>query len=339
MAAVADLERLLERVFERTTARLFRARVQPVQVERHVERAMERGRTRRGEATLVPSRFRVRLNPVDVDELAARSGGPEALAGRLADSALTFARLHGYHVAARPAVTLVADPSVERGRMEVDALGAAPRSPDAAPAAPLAREPAPSPASEGAAQPSPGAVATPAPSVALAMGSDPAPEIVPPAGSASQVDGAAPSEAFLPAVTDAPAPPAPAARAPMAPAAAATGIRGDGDRTLVYRRPAPEPARALLRVTSRAGGERTVEVDGTPLTIGRGPDNALVLADARVSRHHGRLQARRGTLVYTDLGSTNGSRVNGIRVDEIVLGAGDRLQVGDTVLVVEHLPG
>ena len=64
-----------------------------------------------------------------------------------------------------------------------------------------------------------------------------------------------------------------------------------------------------------------------------------MLGDVRVSRHHGRLQARRGALVYADLGSTNGSRVNGIRVDEIVLGEGDRLQVGDTVLVVETLPG
>ena len=38
MAAVADLERLLERVFERTSARIFRSRVQLVQAERRVER-------------------------------------------------------------------------------------------------------------------------------------------------------------------------------------------------------------------------------------------------------------------------------------------------------------
>ena len=80
-------------------------------------------------------------------------------------------------------------------------------------------------------------------------------------------------------------------------------------------------------------------MDGTPLTLGRSRDNGLVLGDSRVSRQHGRLQARRGTLVYTDLGSTNGSRVNGIRVDEIALGVGDRLVLGDTILVVETLPG
>ena len=57
--------------------------------------------------------------------------------------------------------------------------------------------------------------------------------------------------------------------------------------------------------------------------------------DSRVSRHHGRITGRRGTLVYVDLGSTNGSRVNGVPVTEVVLGAGDRLEMGDTALVVE----
>jgi pSer/pThr/pTyr-binding forkhead associated (FHA) protein len=46
------------------------------------------------------------------------------------------------------------------------------------------------------------------------------------------------------------------------------------------------------------------------------------------------MHARGGVLVLTDLGSTNGTRVNGHRVTEVVLGAGDRIQVGDTTIVV-----
>ena len=76
-------------------------------------------------------------------------------------------------------------------------------------------------------------------------------------------------------------------------------------------------------------------IDGGSLTIGRATDNDLVARDGRVSRHHGRIVGRRGTLVYADLGSTNGSRVNGVLVGEVVLGAGDRLDVGDTALIVE----
>ena len=46
-----------------------------------------------------------------------------------------------------------------------------------------------------------------------------------------------------------------------------------------------------------------------------------------------------GTLVYADLGSTNGSRVNGVPVTEVVLGVGDRLEVGDTAIIVEVATG
>ena len=76
-------------------------------------------------------------------------------------------------------------------------------------------------------------------------------------------------------------------------------------------------------------------MDGGSLTIGRAEDNDLVARDARVSRHHGRIVGRRGTLVYLDLGSTNGSKVNGDAVTEVVLGIDDRLEVGDTILVLD----
>ena len=81
--------------------------------------------------------------------------------------------------------------------------------------------------------------------------------------------------------------------------------------------------------------ELVCEFDGTSLTIGRAADNDLVVPDGRVSRHHARISGRRGTLVYTDLGSTNGSRVNGASVGELVLGAGDRIELGDTSVIVE----
>lgn len=71
------------------------------------------------------------------------------------------------------------------------------------------------------------------------------------------------------------------------------------------------------------------------VSIGRSEDNTVVARDASVSRHHGRIVARRGTLVYVDLGSTNGSKVNGESVTEVVLGVGDRIDVGETTLLLE----
>jgi hypothetical protein len=105
--------------------------------------------------------------------------------------------------------------------------------------------------------------------------------------------------------------------------------------TMVFTVPRPSAPSARLRVITRDGDEVVHAFDGSGLTIGRSADNDLVLADARVSRHHARIVGRRGTLVYADLGSTNGSRVNGIQVGELVLGAGDRIEIGDTVIVVE----
>jgi hypothetical protein len=313
MAVLADVERFLERVFERSTARLFRAHVQPVQVERRVERAMERARTGSGGRTVVPGRYRVRLQPDDLRELADQAGGAEVLAGRLADAALTFARAHAYHLPGRPGVAHVADPSLARGQVEVDAVADGGRrgahAPNGASAAAAPLEPAP--VVDSAPEPAAAAVG----SVAPAHSPNPIVEAIEPE---RQVRPAAPGTDLEQAYA---------------------GVRGDGTQTLVFRRPAPIATRAILRVWSSDGAERTIEVDGTPLTVGRASDNGLVLPDTKVSRHHGRLQSRRGTLVYTDLGSTNGSRVNGIRVDEIALGLGDRLLVGDTVLVVESLPG
>jgi len=314
MASLADVERFLERIFERSTARLFRAHVQPVQVERRVERSMERARTKEGGRTTVPGRYRVRLNPADLEDVAAQVGGPEALASRLADAALTFARAHAYHLPGRPGVALVADPSLSPGQVEVDAV------------------------LEGGRRPVPAPSAEERPAVA------PPPVIAPGAAAAAAIAAIPPvdSPAWTPnPILEAVEPDRPVRQVAAAPAfeEAYPGVRGDGTQTLVFRRPAPSAARALLRVWSPDGTERTIEVDGTPLTLGRSRDNGLVLADTRVSRQHGRLQARRGTLVYTDLGSTNGSRVNGIRVDEIALGVGDRLVLGDTILVVETLPG
>ena len=259
---------------------------------------MELARAVEGGQVLVPETIRVRLAPLDLRHAAADSGGVDALATRLADAALAFARRNHYQVARRPTVSIVADPTLSTGDVQVEALRA-PRS--AAPLAALPRPPTPpEPAATAGAQPAP--VDQAGPWVTT----------TPPSG--------APSTGVL---------------------AAQVSVRGDVDptRTMVYRRPADPATSARLREIRRDGRERTIEVPSGIVELGRGREAGLLIDDPQVSRRHGRLHARRGILVYKDLGSTNGSRVNGIRVDEIALASGDRLQVGDTVLVVEHLPG
>jgi pSer/pThr/pTyr-binding forkhead associated (FHA) protein len=91
-----------------------------------------------------------------------------------------------------------------------------------------------------------------------------------------------------------------------------------------------------VEIRSRGVLVGSSEFRGGTTRVGRGTDNEIVLHDERVSRHHGQLTARQGTIVYSDLGSTNGSFVNGTRVREIVLGSGDVVRLGNSTLTILH---
>ena len=267
MPPLAAIERFFERLFERPSARLFRARLQPVQLQRRIERAMEAERLSSADRTLAPNRFVIHLNPADLEGFGDMTG---SLASELADGALIFARSRKYTLVDRPRVDLLADTTVQRADIKVVARFADP--------------------------------------IAGRDRRD-LPDIGPEETAGDEASAAHASTA-------------------------GTG-GGRPTDTMVFTIPRPSAPAARLRVTPPDGAEFVCEFDGSSLTIGRGPDNDLVLADGRVSRHHARVTGRRGTLVYTDLGSTNGSRVNGAPVGELVLGAGDRIELGDTVLVVE----
>ncbi len=66
------------------------------------------------------------------------------------------------------------------------------------------------------------------------------------------------------------------------------------------------------------------------ITIGRHPDSNLVLADPNVSRNHAEIRPQGEHFAVVDLGSTNGTRVNGVRVDTQVLRDGDEVSFGNT---------
>src|SRR6187549_1359740 len=71
----------------------------------------------------------------------------------------------------------------------------------------------------------------------------------------------------------------------------------------------------------------------TPVTIGREEGNLLRLNDERVSRFHAKVQFDNGEIILTDLGSTNGTRVNGNAVDIRRLRPGDRVAIGRSLLL------
>jgi pSer/pThr/pTyr-binding forkhead associated (FHA) protein len=78
---------------------------------------------------------------------------------------------------------------------------------------------------------------------------------------------------------------------------------------------------------------------GSIKTIGRSAGAEFMVDAALVSRVHCRLTAGATELQVTDLDSTNGTFVNGKRVDETTLKEGDRLGVGRVELVVSRAAG
>jgi adenylate cyclase len=72
---------------------------------------------------------------------------------------------------------------------------------------------------------------------------------------------------------------------------------------------------------------------GPRTTIGRIQDNSICLAFSNVSRHHAVIELGDSGFTVKDLKSGNGTFVNDERVRERALADGDRIQIGDTVLV------
>jgi hypothetical protein len=91
----------------------------------------------------------------------------------------------------------------------------------------------------------------------------------------------------------------------------------------------PGPGRTVRLV---AGDGRSYPLSIGSTVIGRGDQANLRLPDVGISRRHARLDFDGAQVVLTDLGSTNGTMVNGQRVSAVALNPGDMIQIGTTTL-------
>jgi hypothetical protein len=85
-----------------------------------------------------------------------------------------------------------------------------------------------------------------------------------------------------------------------------------------------------------SAGQRVSILSGTPLRIGRDPDNDLSIPDDSVSRHHAVITLAGTEPRLKDLGSSNGTYVNGLRLREgsLALTEGDSVKLGGVVFIV-----
>jgi signal transduction histidine kinase len=88
-----------------------------------------------------------------------------------------------------------------------------------------------------------------------------------------------------------------------------------------------------LFVIQGADQGKRFEFRSNPVALGRDNSNAIRLHDTEVSRRHAELRQDDDTYRVVDLGSANGTYVNGQLIDQAPLRSGDRLQLGQTILL------
>jgi len=89
-----------------------------------------------------------------------------------------------------------------------------------------------------------------------------------------------------------------------------------------------------ITVKNETEAVTTIQLQAGGISIGRANDNDLPISDHMVSSHHARIFTYFNASYIEDLGSTNGTFINGKRIQKHTLHAGDKVQVGKHLLEV-----
>jgi hypothetical protein len=95
---------------------------------------------------------------------------------------------------------------------------------------------------------------------------------------------------------------------------------------------APAPPSAASLVIHESGETRPVVLTAETMTIGRSSECQISITDKGASRRHAQISNRGDVYTLTDLGSTNGTRLNGQTIQTGELSDGDRITIGSTLL-------
>ncbi len=346
MGVLRGFERRLEGAVEGMFARAFRSGLQPIELAKAVQRYCEDHKHVTSKGVIAPNDYRLVLNPEDNARMETYGSSLHRELGEVVRATCTD---KGWQLYGAPTFTLDEDDDILLGRFEITARIRADGTTDAgrhaestpgAPASQLFGGDRRSTTDERPAVPGP-TPGAPAPGAPPRGAAGPA---VPGQGNA----GFVPPVAIPPAVPPV-APPAPAPGGHATPLDRAP--QGDGGtpptQAMPAARPAPPPTSAGRQgpAASRAAPLHLEVLDtGATMvlrsgryTIGRSDDCDITIDSTTVSRKHAVLVERGNTWWVFDLGSTNGTRVNGTRASELPIRPGDRVRVGTVDLLVEEV--
>ena len=90
-----------------------------------------------------------------------------------------------------------------------------------------------------------------------------------------------------------------------------------------------------LVLVQMSGPKQEYELNKASITLGRAMTNEIPLGDGRVSRSHARFECGPSGCMIVDLGTANGTRLNGNRIEKAELTPGDTITIGNTTLWYE----
>jgi hypothetical protein len=94
---------------------------------------------------------------------------------------------------------------------------------------------------------------------------------------------------------------------------------------------------ALRFISGKYQGGEYPLIEGQQVVVGRSSELDMVLVEEMVSRRHAVISLREGVASIEDLGSTNGTFVNGEKISKMILHEGDRILIGTNILKVIRL--
>ncbi|MFT4034933.1 MAG: DUF3662 and FHA domain-containing protein [Patulibacter sp.] len=332
MALLRNLEQSLSGLVEGTVGRVFRTEVRPTEIARKLAREMEINKRVSLSRTYAPTDYIVYLS---LEDRARYAGVEPSIAEELGAYLLEHARRERLVLVRRPLVEFRTDQRLRLGEFGIEAR-TAPISAAEAPSRPESAPPIADPSS---------AVALPGPELAPAPAPGPAPdpelggeleaelydEPEPDPDSGPDQHGAVPPRGdWLDPVDDWEAPAQPSS--PVAPpGVGAPWIDPAGQNPSALPHAAPPRPPLVLSIDGRR-----CELDGDYAVIGRSRKSDVVISDPSVSRRHVELRRDEDGWYALDLGSTNGTLLNGQPLTAPQrLAPGSRLEVGHAPAVIE----
>lgn len=339
MGVLQRFEKRLENLVEGAFAKVFKGVVHPVEIASAMQREADAHKSILGPGrTLVPNRYVIDLSPADHDRLAQYAA---PLAQELAQAQAEYIGEQGWTVYGDIIVEIERGTGLDTGMFRIVAevytgsVDAAPQP--TGPASEYSGYQDAQPAGYGAQQgygqgpggppPAPGGYGSPVapqrvPSAPPAYSSPPAQQD--PYGAPAPAGGGYPQQAPYGAPQG--QPPAAAQAVTSGPPAPQYGGVSSAPTPPVQ----PLHSARQARLDASDGRQYAIAIGTT--VLGRGEAAQVRLADVGISRQHARLDFDGSRVVLTDLGSTNGTSVNGSRINSASLQSGDVIQLGTTTL-------